>query len=100
MLPITEYILHLLGLEKTAFRVYALSGLLLSLLFFLFRLLLQFLRFCWCFYITCRRLRCFPQPPRRNWLLGHLGMVCVCVCVAGEVGRAGQGRAGQITGVQ
>lgn len=20
------------------------------------------------------KLRCFPQPPRRNWLLGHLGM--------------------------
>ncbi|XP_055422496.1 ultra-long-chain fatty acid omega-hydroxylase [Bubalus kerabau] len=74
MLPITEQLLHLLGLEKTAFRLYAVSGLLLTLLFFLFRLLLQFLRLCWGFYITCRRLRCFPQPPRRNWLLGHLGM--------------------------
>eukprot|EP00069_Balaena_mysticetus_P007368 bmy_19202T0 len=74
MLPITEHLLHLLGLEKTAFRLYALSGLLLSLLFFLFRLLLQFLRLCWHFYITCCRLRCFPQPPRRSWLLGHLGM--------------------------
>ena len=88
MLPITENLLHLLGLEKTAFRLYALSGLLLSLLFFLFRLLLQFLRLCWHFYITCCRLRCFPQPPRRSWLLGHLGMVCV----AGQVGWAGQGR--------
>lgn len=88
MLPITEQLLHLLGLEKTAFRLYAVSGLLLTLLFFLFRLLLQFLRLCWGFYITCRRLRCFPQPPRRNWLLGHLGMVGV----AGQVCRAGQGR--------
>ncbi|XP_064335642.1 ultra-long-chain fatty acid omega-hydroxylase [Camelus dromedarius] len=74
MLPITEHMLHLLGLEKTAFRLYAVTGLLLALLFFLFRLLLQFLGLCWRFYITCRRLRCFPQPPRRNWLLGHLGM--------------------------
>ncbi|KAM5237923.1 uncharacterized protein ACOB6Z_012504 [Ctenodactylus gundi] len=27
------------------------------------------------FYKNCRRLRCFPEPPRRNWLLGHLGLV-------------------------
>ncbi|KAM5232713.1 ultra-long-chain fatty acid omega-hydroxylase isoform 2-T4 [Hipposideros larvatus] len=74
MLPITEHLLHLLGLEKTAFRLYAGSALLLSLLFVFFRLLLRFLRLCWRFYDTCRRLRCFPQPPRRNWLLGHLGM--------------------------
>ncbi|ELK02939.1 Cytochrome P450 4F22 [Pteropus alecto] len=74
MLPITECLLHLLGLEKTAFRLYAGSALLLSLLFFFFRLLLQFLRLCWHFHIICRRLRCFPQPPRRNWLLGHMGM--------------------------
>ncbi|XP_003944878.1 ultra-long-chain fatty acid omega-hydroxylase [Saimiri boliviensis] len=74
MLPLTDHLLHHLGLEKTAFRVYAVSALLLFLLFFLFRLLLRLLRLCQSFYITCRRLRCFPQPPRRNWLLGHLGM--------------------------
>lgn len=85
MLPITEHVLRLLGLEKTAFRLYAVSALLLSLLFFLFHLLLRLLRLCWHFYVTCRRLRCFPQPPRRNWLLGHLGMVCV-----GWAARAGQ----------
>lgn len=76
MLPITGHVLQLLGLEKTTFRLYAVSVLLLSLLFFLFRLLLRFLRLCWRFYVTCRRLRCFPQPPGGNWLLGHLGMVC------------------------
>ncbi|XP_073909964.1 cytochrome P450 4F6-like isoform X2 [Castor canadensis] len=26
------------------------------------------------FYDNCGRLRCFPQPPRRNWFWGHLGM--------------------------
>ncbi|XP_073909955.1 cytochrome P450 4F1-like [Castor canadensis] len=29
-------------------------------------------------YACCensRRLQCFPQPPKRNWFLGHLGMV-------------------------
>ena len=85
MLPITEHLLYLLGLEKTAFRLYAVSALVLSLLFFLCRLLIQLLRFSWRCYITCRRLSCFPQPPRRNWLLGHLGMVCG----AGQVGWAG-----------
>ncbi|KAK2497021.1 hypothetical protein MC885_017022 [Smutsia gigantea] len=74
MLPVTEHLLHLLGLEKTSFRLYAVSALLLSLLFLVFRLLLKFLSLCWHFYNTCRRLSCFPQPPRRNWLLGHLGM--------------------------
>ncbi|XP_058583604.1 cytochrome P450 4F2 isoform X2 [Neofelis nebulosa] len=26
------------------------------------------------FYDTCCRLRCFPQPPKRNWFWGHLGL--------------------------
>lgn len=89
MLPIMECLLHLLGLEKTAFRLYVGSALLLSLFFFFFRLLLRFVRLCWHFHIICRRLSCFRQPPRRNWLLGHLGMVC-----GGPVGRVGQGWAG------
>lgn len=75
MLPITDYVLYLLGLEKTAFRVYAVSTLLLFLLFFLFRLLLQVFKLCWDFRTTCRRLSCFPEPPGRHWLLGHVSMV-------------------------
>uniref|UniRef100_A0A8C5L1N2 Cytochrome P450, family 4, subfamily f, polypeptide 39 n=1 Tax=Jaculus jaculus TaxID=51337 RepID=A0A8C5L1N2_JACJA len=73
MLPITGDLLHALGLEKTAFRMYAVSALMLCVLLFLFRLLQKLLRLCWDFHVTCRRLRCFPQPPRRNWLMGHLG---------------------------
>ncbi|XP_023989905.1 cytochrome P450 4F2 isoform X4 [Physeter macrocephalus] len=26
------------------------------------------------FYNNSRRLQCFPQPPKRNWFLGHLGL--------------------------
>lgn len=74
MLPVTDQLLHFLGLEKTAFRTCAVSALLFSLLFSFFSLLLRLLRTCWAFYITCRRLRCFPQPPGNNWLIGHLGM--------------------------
>lgn len=28
-------------------------------------------------YGSYRRLRGFPQPPKRNWLMGHVGMVSV-----------------------
>ncbi|EHB00068.1 Leukotriene-B(4) omega-hydroxylase 2 [Heterocephalus glaber] len=38
-------------------------------------LLGQFLTWIYAFYANSRRLRCFPEPPRRNWLLGHLGMI-------------------------
>ncbi|XP_028639386.1 cytochrome P450 4F22 [Grammomys surdaster] len=74
MLPITDYLLHLLGLEKTAFRVYVVSALLLLLLFFLFRLLMQAFKLFSDFRVTCRRLSCFPEPPGRHWLLGHMSM--------------------------
>ncbi|XP_072457294.1 ultra-long-chain fatty acid omega-hydroxylase isoform X1 [Notamacropus eugenii] len=74
MLPITDQVLRVLRLEKTSFRSYVISALLLSLLFLFFRLLLRVFQACYQFYVTCQRLRCFPQPPRRNWLLGHLGM--------------------------
>ncbi|XP_065773612.1 cytochrome P450 4F3 isoform X1 [Muntiacus reevesi] len=26
-------------------------------------------------YNNSRRLRCFPQPPKRNWFFGHLGLI-------------------------
>ena len=28
-------------------------------------------------YNNFRHLRCFPQPPKRNWFLGHMGQVSV-----------------------
>ncbi|KAM5309727.1 cytochrome P450 4F3 isoform 2-T4 [Glossophaga mutica] len=38
-------------------------------------LLARVLAWTYTFYDTCRRLRCFPEPPKRNWLLGHLGLI-------------------------
>ncbi|XP_003813618.1 cytochrome P450 4F2 [Pan paniscus] len=38
-------------------------------------LLAHVLAWTYAFYDNCRRLRCFPQPPRRNWFWGHQGMV-------------------------
>ncbi|XP_038628960.1 cytochrome P450 4F22-like isoform X2 [Tachyglossus aculeatus] len=74
MLPSPDHILRLLGLDKTSFHISTSSVLLLVFLlafsWFLSRLLGSAHRY----YVNCQRLRCFPQPPRRNWLLGHLGM--------------------------
>ncbi|XP_004473679.2 cytochrome P450 4F3-like [Dasypus novemcinctus] len=38
-------------------------------------LLAHALAWSYAFYNKCRRLQCFPQPPRRNWFLGHLGLI-------------------------
>ncbi|KAM5232718.1 cytochrome P450 4F2 isoform 2-T3 [Hipposideros larvatus] len=38
-------------------------------------LLARFLGWAYTYYDNCCRLRCFPQPPRRNWFWGHLGLV-------------------------
>ena len=39
-------------------------------------------------YNNSRRLRCFPQPPKRNWFFGHLGLVSV----GSRSGLGNQGR--------
>ncbi|XP_003796667.1 cytochrome P450 4F8-like [Otolemur garnettii] len=38
-------------------------------------LLARILTWTYAFYDNCRRLHCFPQPPMRNWFLGHMGLV-------------------------
>ncbi|XP_008156090.2 cytochrome P450 4F3-like [Eptesicus fuscus] len=38
-------------------------------------LLARFLAWTYSIYDNSLRLRCFPQPPKRNWFWGHLGMV-------------------------
>uniref|UniRef100_F6QL11 Uncharacterized protein n=1 Tax=Callithrix jacchus TaxID=9483 RepID=F6QL11_CALJA len=38
-------------------------------------LLARVLAWTYTFYDNCRRLQCFPQPPKRNWFLGHLGLI-------------------------
>ncbi|XP_048198454.1 cytochrome P450 4F6-like [Perognathus longimembris pacificus] len=37
-------------------------------------LLARILTWTYTFYNNCCRLRCFPQPPKRNWFWGHLGL--------------------------
>ncbi|XP_057566111.1 cytochrome P450 4F2-like [Hippopotamus amphibius kiboko] len=38
-------------------------------------LLARILTWTYTSYSISRRLRCFPQPPKRNWFLGHLGLI-------------------------
>ncbi|KAH0628627.1 hypothetical protein JD844_009996, partial [Phrynosoma platyrhinos] len=75
MLPFTDWILEELALEKTLFRTLAISGLLLSQLALLLRLLSRVIGFCYHFYVIRQKLRCFSEPPRCSWLWRHLGLV-------------------------
>ncbi|XP_054983865.1 cytochrome P450 4F3-like isoform X2 [Sorex araneus] len=38
-------------------------------------LLARVLAWAWAFWDLCWHLRCFPQPPRRSWFWGHMGLV-------------------------
>ena len=40
-------------------------------------LLAHVLAWIYAFCDNSRRLQCFPQPPKLNWFLGHLGLVSV-----------------------
>uniref|UniRef100_A0A8C0K9E7 Uncharacterized protein n=1 Tax=Canis lupus dingo TaxID=286419 RepID=A0A8C0K9E7_CANLU len=37
-------------------------------------LLTRVLAWSYSFYDIRRRLQCFPQPPKRNWFWGHVGL--------------------------
>ncbi|KAM4795547.1 ultra-long-chain fatty acid omega-hydroxylase-like [Rhinophrynus dorsalis] len=74
MLVFVDHLLDSLNLEHTPFRVYIVTALLLLLFLHIFRTVLKLVIFIYAFAINASRLRCFPEPPRKNWLLGHLGM--------------------------
>ncbi|KAM6471669.1 ultra-long-chain fatty acid omega-hydroxylase isoform 2-T2 [Liasis olivaceus] len=75
MLPFTDLILEKLALEKTLFRTTVISSLLLCLLALLIHQCLKAFDVWYRYYVNCRRLRSFPEPPRRNWFLGHMGLI-------------------------
>ncbi|CAH2222471.1 cytochrome P450 4F22 isoform X1 [Pelobates cultripes] len=74
MLPLVDHLLEALHLENTPFRVYAVTALLFLFLFFISRTILKVVSFIHAYRVNAQRLRCFPEPPRRSWLFGHLGM--------------------------
>ena len=50
--------------------------------------LARVLAWIYAFYDNCCRLRCFPQPPKRSWFWGHLGLVSG----GSRIGLGDQGR--------
>ncbi|KAK6468693.1 cytochrome P450 4F22 [Huso huso] len=75
MLILLERVWGSLSLNQRSPRGLLLSGALLLLLYVVLKLTLRTVRFLWRYSVNARRLRCFTEPPRRNWLLGHLGLM-------------------------
>ncbi|XP_012325284.2 cytochrome P450 4F12 [Aotus nancymaae] len=67
--------MSLLSLSWLGLGPVAASPWLLLLLVGVSWLLARVLVWTYTFYDNCRRLQCFPQPPKRNWFLGHLGLI-------------------------
>ncbi|XP_043833501.1 cytochrome P450 4F3-like [Dromiciops gliroides] len=72
MLPVSKWLSHYLGLKDLESGVS--SILLLAFLALCTWILIQGLTCVQQYYTNCQRLRCFPQPPLRNWFFGHLGL--------------------------
>lgn len=49
-------------------------------------LVARILAWTYSFCENCSRLRCFPESPRRNWFLGHLGLVSIAADRTGALG--------------
>nr|XP_033771930.1 cytochrome P450 4F22-like isoform X2 [Geotrypetes seraphini]XP_033771931.1 cytochrome P450 4F22-like isoform X2 [Geotrypetes seraphini]XP_033771932.1 cytochrome P450 4F22-like isoform X2 [Geotrypetes seraphini] len=75
MFPFVDQMLDFLHLERTLIRIYVVSALLLLAILLLFYVLQRVVIFMQRYATNVKHLRCFPEPPRRNWLLGHLGMI-------------------------
>ncbi|MGH0175509.1 UNVERIFIED_CONTAM: hypothetical protein FKN15_070568 [Acipenser sinensis] len=75
MLVLLERVWGSLSLNLRSPRGLLLSGALLLLLYVVLKLTLRTVRFLWRYSVNARRLRCFTEPPRRNWILGHLGLM-------------------------
>ncbi|KAK2087579.1 hypothetical protein P7K49_033486 [Saguinus oedipus] len=67
--------MSLLSLSWLGLGPVAASPWLLLLLVGVSWLLARVLARTYAFYDNCRRLQCFPQPPKRSWFLGHLGLI-------------------------
>ncbi|XP_056413016.1 ultra-long-chain fatty acid omega-hydroxylase isoform X2 [Hyla sarda] len=75
MLPIVDHLLDALNLEPTPFRIYTITALLLLFAGIIARTLIKVALYIQAYSTNARRLKCFPEPPRRNWFIGHLGMI-------------------------
>uniref|UniRef100_A0A5S6M8X6 Myb/SANT-like DNA-binding domain-containing protein 3 n=1 Tax=Xenopus tropicalis TaxID=8364 RepID=A0A5S6M8X6_XENTR len=74
MLPFLDHFLDSLNMSRTSFRVYIFAAVILMFCLIMCRTIFKMATYIYAYIINARRLRCFPEPPRRSWLLGHLGM--------------------------
>ncbi|XP_068125092.1 ultra-long-chain fatty acid omega-hydroxylase-like isoform X1 [Hyperolius riggenbachi] len=74
MLPIVDHLLDALNLGHSTFRSYAVTAILLLLIVVIVRTFLKVAVFIHTYMNIVKRLCCFPEPPRRSWFLGHLGL--------------------------
>ncbi|XP_036613796.1 cytochrome P450 4F3-like isoform X2 [Trichosurus vulpecula] len=72
MLPAPKWLSHQLGLAGLEPRLSSIP--LLAFLALGTWILVKGLICVQQYYINCQRLQCFPQPPLKNWLFGHLGL--------------------------
>ncbi|NP_001091388.1 cytochrome P450 family 4 subfamily F member 22 S homeolog [Xenopus laevis] len=75
MLQFLDHFLDSLNPSHTTFRVYIFAAIILIFSLIIFRTILKMVKFIYAYIINARRLRCFPEPPRRSWLLGHMGLI-------------------------
>ncbi|XP_074162470.1 cytochrome P450 4F11-like isoform X2 [Sminthopsis crassicaudata] len=73
MLLGSEWLSHQLGLPELECSVS--SAFFLIFLAFTTWILCKVLSCFYQFHANCRQLRCFPEPPLRNWFSGHAGLI-------------------------
>ncbi|KAM9320537.1 ultra-long-chain fatty acid omega-hydroxylase-like [Gastrophryne carolinensis] len=74
MLFIVDHLLDAFNLKHTTFRVYTVTALLFLFVVGIVRTFLKVVLFINTYYTNARKIHCFPEPRRRNWFMGHLGM--------------------------
>uniref|UniRef100_V9KPX3 Cytochrome P450, family 4, subfamily F, polypeptide 22 n=1 Tax=Callorhinchus milii TaxID=7868 RepID=V9KPX3_CALMI len=71
-----DELVRAVGLDHSTGRAYLLGATLVLALTVVGSAILRFLCMVHGFWVNTKRLRCFQGPPPRNWLMGHLGLIC------------------------
>ncbi|KAG8451465.1 hypothetical protein GDO86_003607 [Hymenochirus boettgeri] len=74
MLNFIENLLDCLNLAYTSFRLYSIAALIFLLSLIIIRTIFKIVILIYEYSVNARSLHFFPEPPRRNWFLGHSGM--------------------------
>uniref|UniRef100_UPI00398F7E81 ultra-long-chain fatty acid omega-hydroxylase-like isoform X2 n=1 Tax=Pristiophorus japonicus TaxID=55135 RepID=UPI00398F7E81 len=75
MLPVLDEALRGFPLGYGSIRTYLWCAVIVLALTIIIQAGLRALHLLWRFRENSQKLRCFESPPRRSWLMGHLGMI-------------------------